>query len=340
MKYFANLFGDYFSDFWMRKKRAIAGGVLVLAAIILAAFYLIYSLGPVSSAATAKRGIFDVKPGDGFNRIVDGLRERGFIRSGLAFKVFSLITGSAGKLKPGRYELNTGLASQEILREIISGLHREVVVTIPEGASVYEIDDILSDAGVISRGSLIDFGAPGKLEGRLFPDTYRFFTDSETGDAIRRLTENFEAKTMPLFSGDGAHLSDNLILASLIEKEVPDFPSKRVVAGIIKKRLQSGLQLQVDAAICYIKKGINRAGSCYPLTPLDFKIDSPYNTYSHYGLPPAPIGNPGTSSIMAALDPQNTPYWFYLSDPKTGKTIFSKTYEEHLKNKIIYLKSR
>jgi UPF0755 protein len=129
------------------------------------------------------------------------------------------------------------------------------------------------------------------------------------------------------------------VLASLVEREVPLAEDQRRVAGILEKRLAVGMPLQVDATICHIKK--IRAGSsvgCYPLSPLDFAVDSPYNTYLHMGLPPQPIGNPGIQAIMAVLDPLPSRYWYYLSDPATGKTVWSETLDEQEANRVKYLK--
>jgi UPF0755 protein len=107
----------------------------------------------------------------------------------------------------------------------------------------------------------------------------------------------------------------------------------------MKKRMNVGMKLQMDATLCYMKEVVAQAPlPCYPLTSLDFKYDSPYNTYLYKGLPPGPIGNPGTSSIRAALNPRPSPYWFYLSDPLTKRTVFSETLDEHEDNRVKYLK--
>lgn len=311
--------------------------IIAILAVLGAAAYFYNRLEPV--AAEAKPRMFTVEAGEGFRDIAGHLAEENLIRSRLAFEVLSLFTGSATKLKPGVYELSPAMSSYEALSELVLGSHREVSVKIPEGASIYEIDKILSDAGVLKTGSIIGFNKSTKIEGRLFPDTYRFFLGSETKEVVDKFLENFRMKAQPVLSGDKNNGEANLILASLVEKEVPEDSDREIVAGILKKRLKAGMPLQVDATICYIKKFSARIPSqnCYPLTPLDFKIDSPYNTYLHRGLPPAPIGNPGISAINAVLRPKNTEYWYYLSDPKTKRTIFAKTLEEQSKNRETYL---
>ena len=123
-------------------------------------------------------------------------------------------------------------------------------------------------------------------------------------------------------------------MASILEKEVQTEIDKRMVADILWRRLKEGIPLQVDASICYAQ---NQSFDDCQLIAKAFKIDSPYNTYLYKGLPPAPICNPGLESIKAALNPLPNQSWYYLTDRKTGKTIYSKTYEEHLKMRQKYL---
>ena len=122
-------------------------------------------------------------------------------------------------------------------------------------------------------------------------------------------------------------------MASLIEKEVKTPEDKKIVSGILWKRLENSIPLQVDATISYItgKKGDS-------VSIEETKIDSPYNTYKYKGLPLGPISNPGLESIIASIYPENSDYWYYLSTPE-GKTIFSKTLEEHNIAKAKYLKN-
>ena len=326
-KYFTSLAA------FSRKKALVA---IIIMAMAGAFFYFVHGLGAVSDYS-AEPKTFEVREGDGFRGIVDSLESEGLIRSSVAFKILSVITGSASKFKPGFYQLSSRMTSYQILHELVVGSHREVTVKIPEGASVYEVDQILSDNKVLKKGDLISSVAKQKIEGRLFPDTYKFFTDSGVEEVTHKFLTNFELRTKDL-SKQGIR-DEDIILASLLEKEVPDFDDRMLVAGILKKRLAVGIPLQIDATICYIKVAIdpNHDVNCYPLSPLDFKIPSDYNTYLHRGLPPSPIGNPGSSAMRAALNPKSSAHLFYLSDPKTKKTIFAKTLEEQIKNKIRYL---
>lgn len=282
---------------------------------------------------------FEVMRGDGFEGIVERLHDEGLIRSPFALKVYALLFGTADALKPGRYELAPSMSGPRILSALAAGAAREATVVIPEGGSIYDIDRILSTNRVLKEGELVTYALPRRLEGYLFPDTYQFFEGASAAEVAQKMLDNFERKARPILERDPVHVAENLILASLVEREVVGYDDQRMVAGILKKRLTGGMPLQVDATICYIKKV--RAESpvgCYPLSALDFAADSPYNTYVRRGFPPHAIGSPGVQAILAVLAPQKSPYWYYLSDPQTGKTVWSETLDEHEYNRVKYLK--
>jgi UPF0755 protein len=222
----------------------------------------------------------------------------------------------------------------------------EVTVTIPEGYTIYDIDRVLSNDGVLQPGDLIaaasvssTFPSSSPLEGRLFPDTYDFFIDSTTSTVIQKFLVDFNVKAEPLLATDPKNAERDLIIASILQKEVASSTDQAIVAGILEKRLTAGIPLDVDATICYIKQQEHPTSTtgCYPLSAADYKIDSLYNTYLYRGLPPTPIGNPGTDAIQAALHPQSSTYWYYLSDPKTGKTIYAATLAGQQANQRKYL---
>lgn len=261
------------------------------------------------------------------------------MRSPAAAGAFALLTGSAFAFQPGAYRLSPSMSAPELLRALSDGRDREVTVTIPPDASIYQIDAILSDALVIRPGDLVNFHGDGDLEGKLFPDTYRFFTGSAVADVAQRFLDNFNARAAPLLAADQANATSDLAVASMVEKEVPDAADQAIVAGILWKRERAGMPLQVDATVCYAMQLADATG-----TPdcgsLDLKIDSPYNTYLYKGFPPGPIGNPDLAAIAAAVHPERSPYWYYLSDPKTGKTIFAATLDEQHQNTVKYLEYR
>lgn len=216
-------------------------------------------------------------------------------------------------------------------------LNPEVTVTIPEGVTAAEVDTLLAKAGVTPAGSVLAIAERDAREGYLFPDTYRFHPDSVPEDVVARLVATWEEKAGPLLAGSPGTALEELTIASILEREVRDPDERRVVAGIIKKRLDAGIPLQVDATICYLKKLEEPGSPCYPIRAVDLTIRSPYNTYLYRGLPPGPIGNPGIGALTASIGAQASPYWFYLSDPATSRTIFSATNEEHERNRSRYL---
>lgn len=332
----------YFSN-----KKFFLGAAGVLVVLFLCAGF-IYALTPVFSEKKTgvKPAVFEIRSGEGFREVSSDLYQAGLIRSSVDFDIFLLVSGRAGELKPGGYQLSQAMSASAIADILSNSAMRSVTVTIPEGSNIYEIDHILSAALIIRRGDLINFHADGDLEGRLFPDTYQFFIGTPISDVVQKFLDDFNTKAEPVLGFDDAQcVADaacerNLTLASIVEKEVPDPEDQKIVAGILLKRLAAGMRLQVDAAVCYAKimeDPLSESG-CYPLTPLDLKIDSPYNSYLYGGMPPGPIGNPGTSSIIAVMHPESSPYWFYISDPTTKKTIFAKTLQEQDHNAATFLK--
>ncbi len=322
----------------LTKSHIIGIAAVVLVCLLAGVFF--YDLTPVTSGSSATL-VFEIKQGDGFRTIAGNLYADHLIRSRTAFDFFALLGGRALALKPGLYRLDATMSAPHILDALSGGEAGEATVTIPEGSNIYNIDAILSASLVIHPGDLINFHADGALEGKLFPDTYQFYTDANVKDVVQEFIDNYNAKALPLLSADPQNAKQDLILASILEKEVPDPNDQKVVAGILLKRLGAKMPLDVDATICYAKFMRNQSStpSCYPLTALDFKMDSPYHTHLYRGLPPGPIGNPGVSAIMAAIHPVVSPYWYYLSDPKTGKTIFAKTLDEQNQNRVKYLES-
>ncbi len=307
---------------------------LVFALLVFFAVAFVFYLRPVGVGGEQT---FAIARGEKFSSITARLKSAELVRSQSALKIFSFLTGSAWRLKPGSYNLAPTMSVPEILMALVAG-EKEIEATIPEGSTIYDIDALLTEKNILPLGVLINYASStSELEGRLFPDTYRFFLNSSPAEVVQKFKNNFAAKAAPLLTAAKTPTS-TLILASLLEREVPDYEDRRVVAGILLKRLAERIPLQVDATICYakeIKAGYNVP--CLPFTDIDFKIDLAYNTYLYKGWPPSPIGNPGLHAIKAALAPKASDYWYYLSDPVSKRTIFSKTLDEHSRNKVKYL---
>ncbi len=292
---------------------------------------------------------FTIAKGEGFREIGGKLSQADLVRSLSVFKLYALLAGRAQRFQPGVYELSPAMSVPNIVSVLTAGSQGDVLVTIPEGSSLKDIDGILAESGVIRKGALtalrpesfvLEFPLLARvtsLEGVLFPDTYYFTVDSTAESVARRMLENFMRKGMPLVE-DETDWYEAVILASLLEREVITFADRQIVAGILLKRIRIGIPLQVDATISYAKcAGSYRECENVKIARSDLGFPSPYNTYTHRGFPPTPIANPGSATLRAAAEPVASPYLYYLSASGTQETIFSRTLDEHNANRARYL---
>lgn len=336
--------------------------------VCLFSFFLFWGLLGAPFFETRESLSFRIPNRAGIKEISAFLEEQKIIRSRLAFLVYVLVTGNAFKIQPGFYNItSTSFLSVPRLVSILVKGPPKIIVTIIPGMTIREIDRQLSSLGIIREGEILNFNwktlnldypwlsdilekdggltnlnnhsiiKDKTLEGFLFPDTYFFYQNSEARVVISKFLDNFEKKALPILLGKGDDIFRVLTLASILEKEIPDFFEQRLAAGILEKRYKIGMPLQVDATIIYSKCG-GQFLECEGLKLSDYGIDSQYNTYLYKGFPPGPISNPSLQSIKAAVDPLYSEYLYYLSDVKTRKTIFSKTLDEHNWNKSKYLK--
>ncbi len=299
--------------------------------------YYVFMISPVTTAegpeVVTEPVELIISTGEGMRSISTGLQGQGLIKSAQFFRLYAFFTGQAHQLKPGLYEVSAASSTPEIVKQIVAGPTNEVEVTILEGATVREIDNQLSILGVIQPGELLRFSLASTtevypflekakgLEGFLFPDTYRFYYGSQPEIVVKAFLDNFGEKAAQIIIDSRKNMIEVLTIASMIEKEVPDSDDRKLVSGIMYKRLSIDMPLQIDATLPYAEKN-----------------GELYDTYERYGLPPGPIGNPGLDAIAAALAPKTSIYLYYLSNPEDGKTIFSKTFEEHVANKEKYLR--
>lgn len=326
--------------------------------LLLGLGYFFYSLQPTFAKDTPIE--FKISKGESFRSIGARLSQHSLIKSISVFKFYSFLTGRATRFQPGIYELGYGMSVPQIVSHISTGGENEVRVTIPEGSTVKDIDYLLSKAGVLKEGDLENYNIDSLnekyvflnhtfnefsvdmsiLEGFLFPDTYRFNVDENPEKVVEVMLDNFEEKAWSLLKNRDNWYED-LILASFLEREIPSYEDRRIVAGILTKRNGSGIPLQIDATISYVKcngafLGCNK--SDLNVVNNDLKtVSSPFNTYMKKGWTPTPISNPGEEAIKASINPKQSPYWYYLSAKDTGETIFSRTLQEHNLNRQRYL---
>jgi UPF0755 protein len=296
---------------------------------------------------------FEIKSGEGVQEIGQKLADAQIVKSKYYFDYYIWKTESKGKIQAGKYELKGTMTIPEIVQVLSVGevVSNEVKVTFPEGISAKKMAEILSQKGFegdaflkdINSGTGVaanyDFlkGNPEKanLEGFLFPDTYIFFKNAKSEQIINRMLLNFDEKLTSKMREDiqsqGKNIFEVVTMASILEKEVRTAEDMKIASGIFWDRIGVGMPLQSCATIAYV---LGTEKKQYSIE--DTQTPSPYNTYLKKGLPPGPIDNPGMNAIIAAIYPTKTEYNYFLTDPATGKTIFSKTLEEHAANKAKY----
>lgn len=306
------------------------------------AILAIIFFGQTALAAVSAPLTVAILPGEGLREIANHLKDGDLIASAAWFQFLAIFTGRADDLKPGVYVFEKRPGALYALRAIAKG-PESARVTIVEGETAREIAEKLSAAGaVFETEDFLKIALP--YEGYLFPDTYEFSPGSSPEQVLEILLEHFRVKIASIAPKISAAelgpknktLHELVTIASLVEKEVPHSEDRATVVGILKRRLRIGMPLQIDATVVYaVCNGVFRG--CPKLNRADYSLESPYNTYANSGLPVGPIGNPGANALYAALAPKNSSYLYYLSDPKTGKTIFSETLDEHNDNRAVYL---
>ena len=291
---------------------------------------------------------------DTMDDIIEKLYSNGLIRYRSLFQLYASISDAEEDIQPGIYDLNTRYDYHALVNSMSPSSSRSVVeLTIPEGYTCQQIFALLEENRVCTAvdigayavdGELDDYwflenverGSEYCLEGFLFPDTYQFYQNSTPREALEKMLDNFKVRFNEEMraqietlnanvTGGGYTVREVVIVASLIEKEAAAPSEAAAIAGVIYNRLfrwgDTPAYLNIDAALVYAQGGDNQT--------IDTTLDSPYNTYTHVGLTPTPIANPGLSSLEAALNPETHDYYYYVLNPSTGMHQFSTTYEEH-----------
>jgi UPF0755 protein len=310
----------------------IIGGALI--ALSISALLAYRFLLPPASFPTPYTA--SIEPGQPLVSISAELKEDGVIRSRQLFEMLIITFGGDKNISHGDYYFEKPVTVVELALRIAGrefGVDR-TRVTIPEGFTNKQIAARLGQE--LSNFDTELFMTLAKdQEGYLFPDTYIFFPWTTPEAVVTTLRKTFDTKTASLQSDITASkrsFEDIMVMASLIEKEARGDNDRELIAGILWKRIDTGMLLQVDAPFLYV---LGKESS--ELTRSDLAIDSPFNTYRYKGLPPSPIGNPGLASIKAALNPKASPYLYYLHD-KDGTIYYARTYTEHLENIRKYLR--
>lgn len=304
------------------KSKLLIAIISIVLFFTISGFYIKNLFLPVSN--DAKSVDFLIPKGSSVSIIGKNLEKAGLIKNATVFKFYVQISNSQNKIQAGEFELSPNLSLSQIITELKKG-PKEIWVTIPEGLRREEVAtkfaSILNkDQKFISEFLQLTIDK----EGYLFPDTYLFPRSATAVQIVNKLTTTFNQKVEDV-------TYRQLIIASMLERETFADTEKPIVAGILYKRLENDWPLQVDATLQYVK------GNWEPIYSIDKEIKSAFNTYKNLGLPPSPIANPGLSSILAAISPEESDYWYYIHD-NDAKIHFAKTLEEHNMNIDKYLK--
>ena len=337
-------FKDKLKSLGWKKWAAIAAVLIVLVGGGLGT-YLAFGTTAVMqrSDRDAKENIYmTVKSGTTASEISERLTQLGVIDSRFRFWWLMKLQGDAGKFKTGTYAFKPHMDEQAVLDKLVAGDTTIVKFTIPEGFGVKEIAKRLADEGLVDEQDFLEkaktyapYDYMKKLpneryaaEGYLFPDTYEIQSDVTPELIMKMMTQDFDSRLTPAMrqqaASMGLSIHDLVTLASLVEKEARYDEDRPIIAQVFLKRLQMGMPLQSDTTLQYLI-----AGPKENVSIADTKIDSPYNTYQHEGLPPGPIASPGMKAIDAVLHPAATDYLYFVAD-HDGHNHYSKTYEEHL----------
>lgn len=308
---------------------------------------------------TGQEVTITIEEDDTLADIAHKLETTGMIRYAFLFETFANITGKGDGIHPGSVTFSdTTIYDYNALIYAMSydsDPSGTVEVTIPEGYTCAQIFALLEEKGVCSASELEEYAANGELddywflegvdrgskyclEGFLFPDTYEFYLDDEPENALEKLLDGFDyrfsdrlkEKYENLKQEQGLNLSlrDVVIMASMVQKEKATDPEGYTIASVFYNRLTHSSSfpfLNCDSTILYAVEVFKLA--------TDSEINaSPYNTYTQPGLPKGPICNPGLSSLDAALEPEDTKYYYFVLDKEAHRHVFAKTYEEHQKN--------
>ncbi len=285
-----------------------------------------------------------IPEGDTFSEVLDSLEAHQAIGNRGVVHLYARLRGLDRSIKAGTYRIERGAPVGELLEVLTTGRVVTRPMTIPEGFTIRSMASRIAAAtGLDSAGVAGRLGDPGLherwrvpgpgLEGYLFPDTYRFAEGIALETVVTAMTEGYRRYWTPerqrRLEELGMSEGEAVTLASIVQAEARHVEEMPTISSVFHNRLQIGMRLQADPTVLYALGG-HRARLLY--AAIDSVEDHPYNTYSHVGLPPGPIGAPGSAALDAALHPLETDYFYFVAEPN-GTHIFTRTHNEHLRAK-------
>ena len=338
---FNQLIKDWFGSDQLNWRRIVshnwkvAGTLFCLVLLGITAFYL-YNILPVQKEYQPV--LVEIPKGSTSRIICQKLLDSGVIRSSILFKFYVHWRGTGTQLKAGRYKFDRSMRLGEIIDQLEKGQVVLRQLVIPEGLTVKQIaqlwersefgsaDDFLQEANRIHSRQTYNLSGDS-LEGYLFPETYWLADGSSAATIIETMLEFFLERWSPEMTKKAERLGMSLVeiitLASIIEKEAQVDNEREIISSVYHNRLRKGWKLDADPTVLYGLGNPSRS-----LTRLDLSTDTPYNTYLRRGLPLGPICNPGHASIMAALQPAQTDFFYFVA-AGDGSHNFSQTLAQH-----------
>ena len=303
---------------------------------------------------TGKEVKFTINSGESASYVAYKLQEAGLIKNAETFRIYLIYTGLDTHIQAGDYSLNTGATAIQIAQDLKDATSKEVNFRILPGWRIEEIaaslptsgllispDDFIKATHLIRSDSLLNDPSTdiASLEGFLFPDTYQFPRDTSLDQFISIIEQNFNLKVTDEiregFTQQGLTLLQGVILASIVQKEAMVEDEQPIIASVFLNRLRMGMKLESDPTVQFALGYNNKQITWWtnPLSLDDLRIDSPYNTYQNYGLPPGPISNPGITALRAVAFPDQTPYYYFRAKcDDSGRHNFAVTFQEQLQN--------
>ncbi len=323
----------------MRSRRRSRGRLWMLLAFVVISTTLFWLTREIGGSARSEAMVrVRIPKGSTVRAVADSLARVGVIRSPRLFRWFATSTGRARAIKPGGYQFSKRASYSYLLDALVSGRSVMHTIVIPEGYDVRDIAPLVAKSLSVSEDSVravvtdsawrrrLNVPAPS-LEGYLFPATYTFAEGTGARDAVVEMLERFEVAWQ---SGWNSRLQalaisrhDAITMASIVEKEARVPEERAIIAAVYWNRVRKNMRLQADPTVQYVMPNhVDR------VLFKDLEIDSKYNTYKYAGLPPGPIASPGEASIIAALNPANVPYLYFVARPD-GRHEFRTTFVEH-----------
>ncbi|MBD3290914.1 endolytic transglycosylase MltG [candidate division KSB1 bacterium] len=320
----------------------ILGLVFIVAAAAVAFYLASKTILQPSVVFDEREAIVRIKTGSTVNTIAEQLYEAGVVRSIDDFILTAKLFGFSDELKAGKYTFAKNLSNYRILKILVEGSVSVEKVVIPEGYTARQIASLLSHKIEIDSARFMELCSDKQfikslklevdfLEGYLYPNTYNMFWGMSEKEVIETLVTQFHKRFADSLRQKAMEknwsINQVITMASIIEGEALVDSERTIISAVYHNRLRRGMLLQADPTIQYIipdgpRRLLNR----------DLAIDSPYNTYKYIGLPPGPVNNPGIKSIIAAIEPADVPYLYFVAKGD-GSHTFSRTHREHLRAK-------